>query len=130
MVHRIAMVCDFFYPRHGGVEMHIWSLAQCLMQRGHKVIVITHSYGGRKGIRYMTNGLKVYYTPIVPFVDQNSFPTSIAMFPLFRKILIRERIDIVHGHQATSTMMHEATVQARTMGYKVSIAAAAACKSA
>ena len=115
----IAMVCDFFYPRLGGVEMHIWSLAQCLIRLGHKVIVITHSYGSRKGVRYMTNGLKVYYTPQVPFLDQNSLPTTVSMFPLLRQILIRERIDIVHGHQATSTMMHEALLQARTMGYKV-----------
>jgi phosphatidylinositol glycan class A protein len=113
------MVCDFFYPRLGGVEMHIWSLSQCLIRLGHKVIIITHSYGGRKGVRYMTNGLKVYYTPQVPFMDQNSLPTTISMFPLLRNILVREQIDIVHGHQATSTMMHEAIIQARTMGYKV-----------
>lgn len=36
-----------------GVEMHIWCLSQCLIQRGHKVIVVTHSFGDRKGIRYM-----------------------------------------------------------------------------
>ena len=56
---RVAFVCDFFYPRMGGVEMHIWSLAQCLLRRGHKVVVITHAYDGRVGVRYMTNGLKV-----------------------------------------------------------------------
>lgn len=53
------MVCDFFYPRLGGVEMHIWSLSQCLLRRGHRVVVITHCYDNRKGVRYMTNGLKV-----------------------------------------------------------------------
>lgn len=53
------MVCDFFYPRLGGVEMHIWSLSQCLLSRGHRVVVITHGYDNRKGVRYMTNGLKV-----------------------------------------------------------------------
>lgn len=53
------MVCDFFYPRLGGVEMHIWSLSQCLLRRGHRVIVVTHGYDNRKGVRYMTNGLKV-----------------------------------------------------------------------
>ena len=31
-----------------GVEMHIWSLAQCLLKLGHKVIVITHAYDDRK----------------------------------------------------------------------------------
>ena len=34
--YRIAMVCDFFYPRMGGVEMHIWSLSQHLIRMGHK----------------------------------------------------------------------------------------------
>ncbi len=29
---RIAIVCDFFYPRLGGVEAHIYSLAQCLVR--------------------------------------------------------------------------------------------------
>lgn len=53
------MVSDFFYPNVGGVEEHIFNLSQCLLQRGHKVIVVTHAYGDRVGIRYMTNGLKV-----------------------------------------------------------------------
>ena len=43
--YRIAMVCDFFYPRLGGVEMHIWSLSQHLLRLGHKVIVVTNFYG-------------------------------------------------------------------------------------
>ena len=53
------MVSDFFYPNLGGVESHIFILSQCLLKLGHKVIVVTHSYGNRVGIRYMTNGLKV-----------------------------------------------------------------------
>lgn len=36
------------------------------MERGHKVIIITHKYDNRAGVRYMTNGLKVYYCPFVP----------------------------------------------------------------
>jgi len=59
--YAIAMICDFFYPRMGGVEMHIWSLSQHLIRLGHKVIVITHSYANRKGVRYMPENLKVYY---------------------------------------------------------------------
>ena len=46
--HVIAMVCDFFYPRLGGVELHIWSLAQCLLRRGHRVVVVTHAYVRRR----------------------------------------------------------------------------------
>uniref|UniRef100_A0A0G4HPE0 phosphatidylinositol N-acetylglucosaminyltransferase n=1 Tax=Chromera velia CCMP2878 TaxID=1169474 RepID=A0A0G4HPE0_9ALVE len=116
---RICMVSDFFFPGLGGVEMHIYSLAQCLLQMGYKVIVVTHFRGERHGVRYMTGGLKVYYLPFHPFHDNCTLPTIFSFFPLIRKILIRERIDIVHGHQATSNLAHETIFHARTMGYKV-----------
>lgn len=53
------MVSDFFFPNFGGVENHIYELSQCLMQQGHHVVVMTHAYGERTGVRYVTNGLKV-----------------------------------------------------------------------
>lgn len=73
------MVSDFFYPNMGGVENHIYQLSQCLIARGHKVqlpagrwgwhmrvislcmqvVVVTHSYGDRTGVRYLSNYLKV-----------------------------------------------------------------------
>lgn len=56
---RLLMVSDFFYPNTGGVESHIYQLSQCLLARGHKVVVFTHAYGQRSGVRYFTNGLKV-----------------------------------------------------------------------
>lgn len=58
------MVSDFFYPNMGGVESHIYQLSQCLIEKGHKVVIATHVYGDRRGIRYLTNGLKVYYLPL------------------------------------------------------------------
>ena len=67
------MVSDFFYPNTGGVESHIYQLSQCLIERGHKVVVITHSYNDkngvldRKGVRYLTNGLKVYCCTVMLF---------------------------------------------------------------
>lgn len=126
---RIAMCCDFFYPRLGGVEMHIWSLAQCLIRLGHKVIVVTHAVNEgqqrstapnlppqRSGVRWMTNGLKVYYMPLTVMVDNVTYPTFFANFALFRAILLRERVEIVHGHQATSALMHECLAQAKALG--------------
>ncbi|RZB42477.1 Phosphatidylinositol N-acetylglucosaminyltransferase subunit A isoform I [Glycine soja] len=117
--HRILMVSDFFYPNFGGVENHIYYLSQCLLKLGHKVVVATHAYGNRSGVRYMTGGLKVYYIPWSPFVMQNTLPTFYGLLPIIRTILIRERITVVHGHQAFSTFCHEALMHARTMGYKV-----------
>jgi phosphatidylinositol N-acetylglucosaminyltransferase subunit A len=110
------MVSDFFHPNMGGVETHIWCLSQCLIQKGHKVIVVTHAYEGRQGVRVMTNGLKVYYLPLSVVLDQIVLPTLCSFFPLFRNILLRERISIVHGHQSVSPLTHESLLYARTMG--------------
>jgi phosphatidylinositol N-acetylglucosaminyltransferase subunit A len=118
--HRIAMVCDFFYPNLGGVENHIYSLAQKLVERGHKVVIITHQYNGnkRQGVRYLPGPLKVYYCPIVPMASSANVavPTFTATMPLLRYILMREKIKIVHAHQATSTMGSESIVYASMMG--------------
>jgi len=163
--HRIALVGDFFYPQLGGVEMHVWSLAQCLMAMGHKCVVVTHAYatkpaarpapaslrppspGSRRkrprgassvilgdedtreragaavaagqhraGVRYMTNGLKVYYCPVAAMVGNAAWPNFAAALSLYREILLRERITVVHAHQATSVVAHEMLLLARTMG--------------
>lgn len=114
--HVVMMISDFFYPRLGGVEMHIWSLAQCLLDRGHKVVVVTNQYGKRAGVRYMTNGLKVYYMPQLPFCEQASFPSLVCFLPYLRQIIVREGVTIVHGHQATSTMCHENLFSAKVLG--------------
>ncbi|KAL4102199.1 hypothetical protein PRIC1_005945 [Phytophthora ramorum] len=120
----IAMCCDFFFPRLGGVEMHMWSLSQCLLRRGHKVVVLTHAVPGpsngatpsqRTGVRYMTHGLKVYYLPVTPIVDNVTYPTFVNHLALFRSICIREKVQVVHGHQATSTFMHECLAQAKAL---------------
>lgn len=75
----------------------------------------------RNGIRYVTNGLKVYYVPMVGVQlppGTVTLPTFFGMFPLLRSIFIREGITIVHGHQTTSTLCHEALFHAGTMGLR------------
>ncbi|KAF6197968.1 hypothetical protein GE061_007713 [Apolygus lucorum] len=115
---RICMASDFFFPNVGGVEEHIYNLSQCLLKAGYKVIVITHSYGRIVGVRYLTNGLKVFYLPIKPFYNQAILPTMIGSLPLIRYILVRERIDIVHGHSAFSSLAHEVMIIGKLMGLK------------
>ena len=53
------MISDFFYPNEGGVENHIYALATRLAARGHKVIVVTHHYGNRTGVRSVGGGFCV-----------------------------------------------------------------------
>lgn len=132
------MASDFFYPSIGGVEEHIFNLSQILLKRGHKVsdisirvlicfqlnvclqvIILTHCYGECKGVRYLTNGLKIYYLPIKVFYSQSILPTMICNAPLIRAVIIREQIEIVHGHSAFSALGHEAMIVASLMGLKV-----------
>ncbi|KAK0705559.1 glycosyltransferase family 4 protein [Lasiosphaeris hirsuta] len=116
--YNIAMVSDFFFPQPGGVESHIYQLSTKLMDRGHKVIIITHAYEGRTGVRYLTNGLKVYHVPFLVIYRSATFPTVFSFFPIFRNIVLRERIDIVHGHASLSSLCHESILHARTMGLR------------
>ncbi|XP_066281291.1 phosphatidylinositol N-acetylglucosaminyltransferase subunit A-like [Branchiostoma lanceolatum] len=116
MVHNVCMVSDFFFPNTGGVESHIYQLSQCLLQRGHKVVIITHAYGRRTGVRYLTNNLKVYYLPLMVAYNQCILPTLFPTLPIIRYILLREGITIVHGHSAFSALAHEAMFHACTMG--------------
>lgn len=116
------MVSDFFYPKVGGVESHIYMLSQVLIRRGHRVVVITHRYApDRIGVRYLTSGLKVYHVPIhtiPPHSSHASLPQFFALLPLLRSILIRESIDIIHGHGSLSSMACEAIIGGGTMGVR------------
>ncbi|OAF66489.1 GlcNAc-PI synthesis protein [Intoshia linei] len=96
--YNIAMFTDSFYPKMGGIEVHIFSLAQCLLKLKHKVIVITRQLEKCYGVRYMEGGLKVYYIPTLTV-----FPDFFSSFPLIRYILIQEKINIIHAH---SEMYH------------------------
>ncbi|KAK2750051.1 Phosphatidylinositol N-acetylglucosaminyltransferase gpi3 subunit [Onygenales sp. PD_40] len=118
MPYNIAMISDFFFPQPGGVESHIYQLSSKLIDRGHKVIIVTHAYKGRTGVRYLTNGLKVYHVPFLVIYRESTMPTVFSFFPIFRNIIIREQIEIVHGHQSLSSFCHEAILHARTMGLR------------
>ncbi|KAJ5167531.1 uncharacterized protein N7482_006312 [Penicillium canariense] len=118
MPYNIAMVSDFFFPQSGGIESHIYQLSSKLIDRGHKVIIITHAYKGRTGVRYLTNGLKIYHVPFFVIYRETTFPTVFSFFPIFRNIVIREQIEIVHGHASLSSFCGEAILHARTMGLR------------
>ncbi|CAN6674639.1 phosphatidylinositol N-acetylglucosaminyltransferase GPI3 subunit [Trichomonascus vanleenenianus] len=118
MGYNIAMVSDFFYPQTGGIEIHVYQLSQKLIDRGHSVVIITHAYGDRTGVRTLSNGLKVYYVPFFVIYRESTFPTVFSFFPILRQIVIRENIDIIHGHASFSSFTHEAIIHGRTMGLR------------
>jgi phosphatidylinositol glycan class A protein len=112
ILEELSRICIIYHS--------IFSLTSQLTQLGHKIVILTHEYKpNRVGIRYLTSGVKVYYIPQLLVYDQVSLPTVFSNFPLFRYIMIREHIQIVHCHQAFSSISHEAILHAKTMGLKV-----------
>ena len=49
-------------------------------------------------MRWLANGLKVYYLPFCGVHDRVVLPTGLALLPILRDVLIRERIEMVHAH--------------------------------
>nr|XP_002120505.1 phosphatidylinositol N-acetylglucosaminyltransferase subunit A [Ciona intestinalis] len=118
MRHSIAMVSDFFHPNVGGVENHIYQLSQCVLQLGHKVIIITHSYEERVGLHFVSGMLRVYYLPLFVAYNQCILPTITGTLPMIRTILLNEEITIVHGHSSFSILAHETMFHAKTLGIR------------
>ena len=118
--YSICLTTDFVAPKWGGVETHGYQLASCLIERGHKVIMISSMYRHvREGIRVMGNGLKVYHLPLRPYY--NNDVALIAIFniiPILRQIFIREHVDLCHSHLTTSITGAMVLVVAKSMGLK------------
>ncbi|KAH7727492.1 phosphatidylinositol N-acetylglucosaminyltransferase subunit A [Aphelenchoides avenae] len=115
---RIALVSDFFCPNTGGIETHLYYLSECLLKRGHKVIVLTHGYGKRVGIRRLSTSIKVYYLPFPMICNGVSLPSALGSTYWYRKIFLDEGIQIVHGNSSFSAMAHEALFHAWCMGIR------------
>ncbi len=89
---KIALVCDWFLPQMGGVEMHLGDLAPRLARAGHRVHVITPIPGPQTGEGYRVHRLDVPLFPKFRFVCTRSAFRRIA------DILERENFDVVHCH--------------------------------
>jgi glycosyltransferase involved in cell wall biosynthesis len=89
---RIALVCDWFVPRLGGIELHLRDLALRLTEEGHEVHVITSTPGDDD-----VEGIRVHRlrAPRVPGADL--VYTRGAMRELAH-LIRRERYDVVHCH--------------------------------
>lgn len=80
--------------------------------------MITHHAGKRVGVRYLAPGLKVYHVPFVTLASSASLPNYLMFLPWFRTIVLREGINLVHGHGSLSSLAHEAIHHGGLLGVR------------
>jgi len=108
---RIALVCDWYLPRIGGIERQLACLADALVNAGHDVTVITPMPGAKPGPRI---NLQYIPTPLVPGATLMWSPRG---FRALGQALAKGRFDIVHVHASTfSPAAFAATYHAAHLG--------------
>ena len=90
---RIVLVTDWFYPRVGGIEKHVLSLAHRLRERGHDARVITPWPGPDE-----VSGVPVERIPVrlVPGLGVSLNPWRLARG--IRRVLEAGEYDVIHSH--------------------------------
>lgn len=53
------------------------------------------------------------------FYNGAILPNMVTLLPILREILIREEIEVVHGHGAFSSLAHDALFAGKLLGLKV-----------
>src|SRR5262245_8457574 len=108
--YKIALVCDWYLPRIGGLELHLYDLARELNARGHEAHIICVISGPTED-----RGIKVHRLPVpmLPFLKTVRNPAAALEL---ERVLRRERFDIVHAHNAFSPLAHVAMFLAKRLG--------------
>jgi glycosyltransferase involved in cell wall biosynthesis len=107
---RIGLVCDWFPPRMGGLEIHLSDLARELSARGHHAEVICTIPGPDEH-----RGIRVHRLP-VPLMPELETIRSRACMPLLARLFRERAFDVVHLHTVISPLAHAGAAVARHMG--------------
>lgn len=112
---KVALVCDWFLPRIGGLELLVRDLARALNQRGHEAHIICSTRGPSAASTVETQDLIVHRldVPLLP-LTQTVFNRQAV--DALEKVLFRERYDLIHAHTVLSPLAHAATFLAHKHG--------------
>ena len=96
---RIGMLCHYYPPHPGGIEIVVWNLARGLAKR-HEVTIVTSAIGGMEGTS-VEDGLTILRTPAFNPTERFGIPYPI---PSGRGLSAAVRslasVDVVHAHGA------------------------------
>lgn len=89
---KIALVTDWYFPRFGGLELHLRDVALELVARGHEVHIVTGIRGDEKLDELRIHRLNVPNFPLYGFVY------TPGAYRRIKEILQREAFDVIHVH--------------------------------
>lgn len=89
---KVALVCDWYYPRVGGIELHLHDLAGQLTAAGHEVVVITPTPGAP-----VVDGTRVVRID-APRAPRFGFLVTRGGVRALGDAIATERPDVVHAH--------------------------------
>ena len=115
--HKIALISDWYFPKVGGIEYSMHTLAKTLSMHGHEVSVITRSYPGlpKYSIR---DGVSVIRVTGKPLPGLHRFLTPNAYKELF-SLLKEGDYEIVNSHGLDSPIGMGALISSRKLGIPV-----------
>ena len=96
---KVALACDWFLPRIGGIELHIADLARELTKRGHEVCIITTTPGPSE-----YSGIPVHRLKVAMFPGLHIAAPNLWKVRMLRRLLRSENVDVVHAHGMFSTL--------------------------
>lgn len=108
--YKIALVCDWYLPRIGGLEYHMHDLAHRLVKAGHEVHIICAIPGPAEDGPIKIHRLAVPLMPILETIWNRR------AYQEFEGILRAERFDVVHAHTAFSPLSHVAAHVCHRLG--------------
>ena len=89
---KVALVCDWYHPRVGGIELHLQDLAATLVAARHDVVVITPTPGDDR-----VDGIRVRRIS-APRAPRFGFLVTPAGVRAVGDALADERVDVAHCH--------------------------------
>ena len=108
---RVALACDWFLPRQGGIELHLRDLALALRAAGVDARIVTTTRGGGD-----VDGVPVHRvrTPLAPGAG---FAWSPAVVGAVGRVIRDEGFEVVHAHASVvSPVAFAAAIAARRAG--------------
>ena len=109
----IAMVTDDFLPAKTGVGVHVQKIAGELMNRGHRIVVITTRRKGQPTFEEY-NGVRIHRVRSFTIAG---YPQAIPTSASLQNIILDENVNVVHFHYLSYLMWLGLRV-ARGMGLK------------